>query len=1227
VALTTPAVVQFVVATKTSPASPAVFKDIAVPGEQGAYTRSATTADLDSDGDMDIITAGGLGMNWFENQGHGTFVARELNQDSGFATDTQVMDMDADGDMDIVINGLFNIFLYKNDGNQNFTLGQLTTTDNQVDGLALADFDGNGLPDVVYSNYSAHEVYILYNKGALVFQSATISNTHLFKCQVADVEHDGDLDIISHDESIMYCILNTGGGTFQTQTILNGNGIADFTAADFDGDGDIDLTTQETDVINLYLQNGGLQFSKQTLPNLTPGYQHLTTPADYDGDHDIDLLLLGYYEVNIMENDGHANFAQRESVHLQYPYSNNIERAGDADLDNDGDLDFFGVGGYGLTLFKNTTLGEAFPFAEQPFPGFVALTSGDSDWADYDNDGDLDLLATGDSNGQPKTILYENQNGTLVIKPTGMMNVNLGSCDWGDYDRDGDLDILLMGLTEYDIDHRKSATAIYTNTNGNFALLPSSQTQLPQTYYGEARWADLDNDGWLDIAMNAMAETITGAGSALYRSDGQGNFEKKFDLPFVYTDANLATADYDNDGDMDVVVSGWRGNDDLGALLKVYRNDGGWTFAEAAGNFEGFIGGDLNWADMDADGDLDLIASGDRRGSWTSLPTTRVYENKDGVFASVENNSFLYRPSGSGSAVTGDFDNDGMTDVATSNGTYDGGLDVFLNKGINSLTDMQIELAYPGSHYLDAVDFDNDNDLDLALEAKLVVNNVDKKNTPPAPPTQLRDSVYNNILYLYWQNGSDAETPTAALSYQIYAGTKAKTQDIINANAGLSDGQRRTVDLGAAKGKVWKITGLSGGPVHWSVQTIDAAFRGSAFAAETQAQFIKLNGPDKVCLESTYTYTAEPTGSYTWKIKGGTILSGQGTDNISVRWDLPGDAWLAASNSSSKKNTLHIVVDKMPTPVIAGNNQVCTGVESYAVADLLAAHHQWTVGGGEISGGQNTATVSVTWNTPGANKLTDEIASENFGCITTIALVVDVDQRPAPVIVGPPIVCATRAIVYTTEAIHPDWNVTGGTFPPDPGQSMTVTWQAEKGDGKIDLTEVSQNGFCSTSVSLPIKINPLPSKPTIEFAANKLKSTTAAQYQWYINDVAISATANGTAREITVGKSGSYRVEVTNLVGCSISSDPFLVTDADAEINDRLILYPNPARNNFILQTGGTTHYPATVSILDVSGRIVKQLTVHQEITEVDIQDLSFGYYTLTVHDATSFHYLRLAKY
>ena len=69
-----------------------------------------------------------------------------------------------------------------------------------------------------------------------------------------------------------------------------------------------------------------------------------------------------------------------------------------------------------------------------------------------------------------------------------MLNLRLGSSDWGDYDRDGDLNILLMGMIDTDYNYPKSTTAIYTNTNGNFTLLPSSQTELPQMYYGEARW-------------------------------------------------------------------------------------------------------------------------------------------------------------------------------------------------------------------------------------------------------------------------------------------------------------------------------------------------------------------------------------------------------------------------------------------------------------------------------------------------------------------------------------------------------------------------------------------------------------------------------------------------------------------------------------------------------------------------------------------------------------------
>ena len=68
-------------------------------------------------------------------------------------------------------------------------------------------------------------------------------------------------------------------------------------------------------------------------------------------------------------------------------------------------------------------------------------------WGDYDQDGDLDILLTGQTNSNPNAIspVYRNTSGTFSDISAGLTGVTQSSAAWGDYDNDGDLDILLAG--------------------------------------------------------------------------------------------------------------------------------------------------------------------------------------------------------------------------------------------------------------------------------------------------------------------------------------------------------------------------------------------------------------------------------------------------------------------------------------------------------------------------------------------------------------------------------------------------------------------------------------------------------------------------------------------------------------------------------------------------------------------------------------------------------------
>jgi hypothetical protein len=173
---------------------------------------------------------------------------------------------------------------------------------------------------------------------------------------------------------------------------------------------------------------------------------------DYDGDGWLDVIMGGignsFLEdsIRLFHNDTTGMFSEI-LVDLPGYYPSDISIV---DFDVDGDMDFFFTGGtLSVSTFPVTLLfsneGNA-QFAQVPFP-FISLSTGTAAWADYDHDGDPDLLYDGLDSliGLGVTLLYRNDSPDLFTR----METNLpgsgepGSVDWADVDGDGDLDILL----------------------------------------------------------------------------------------------------------------------------------------------------------------------------------------------------------------------------------------------------------------------------------------------------------------------------------------------------------------------------------------------------------------------------------------------------------------------------------------------------------------------------------------------------------------------------------------------------------------------------------------------------------------------------------------------------------------------------------------------------------------------------------------------------------------
>ena len=215
----------------------------------------------------------------------------------------------------------------------------------------------------------------------------------------------------------------------------------------------------------------------------------------------------------------------------------------------------------------------------------------------------------------------------LLISAPDLPGVNDGTVAWGDYDRDGDLDILLTGQ-DSDGNYLPEFTATTAGT------LEASLTSMPpcrECYQSSGEWGDYDNDGDLDILLTGTGGEGVGYDdvSRVYRNDGHGVFtDIGAGLPGVDS-GGAVWGDYDNDGDLDILLVGYAGGTSYVAII--YRNDGGGVFEPVSVSPAGLTGVEdcvPDWGDYDNDGDLDILLVGYSQSGGFSEYFTLIYRNE-----------------------------------------------------------------------------------------------------------------------------------------------------------------------------------------------------------------------------------------------------------------------------------------------------------------------------------------------------------------------------------------------------------------------------------------------------------------------------------------------------------------------------------------------------------------------------------------------------------------------
>ncbi len=565
--------------------------------------------------------------------------------------------------------------------------------------VAIADFDADGAADLAVTDLGGQTLNILRGNGDGTFQPAVSYPTPSFPFSVVagDFDADGaiDLALTNSNTNNVSVFRGIGDATFAPAVNYSvGTHPVSATTGDVNGDGALDLVTANSDGDNVSVLPGRGDGTFQPRVNYAAGPDASSvTAGDWNGDGDLDLAVTNKTSNTVRVLVGAEDGTFRPGGIFALGYGPAAMVTGD--WDGDGHLDLaVADAGQGLSADVSVLVGYGDGTFAAPRSYGVALHPGGVEVGDFNEDGVPDL-AIATYHGDCVSVLLGRSDGTFQTAANYATGNFTHALVVGDFNADGHLDLAVTGLRLDVLLGRGDGT--FGPTTFYLAVPTSSDSVVA---------ADFDGDGALDIALTVYYSDSPSV-VAVLMGNGDGTFQ-----PASYFNAGIgsysvAAGDFDEDGDIDLVVTNVYGRaaDKLYVLLG--NGDGSFQTPVPYGLVS--VGRSVVVADFDGDAHVDLaVANADSLNGTTGVSV--ILGNGDGTFQAAVDYPVDYE---AWDVAAGDFDADGVLDLVLAN-PQSNSVSVFRGQGDGTFLAPARYTAGLGPRSVAVGDFNGDGFPDLA---------------------------------------------------------------------------------------------------------------------------------------------------------------------------------------------------------------------------------------------------------------------------------------------------------------------------------------------------------------------------------------------------------------------------------------------------------------------------------------------------------------------------------